>query len=159
MVGQPRHFIQRVTDVEHGNLQLAVQALQIRQNILLAAGIERGERLIHQQQARTSQQRPSDGDTLAFATGELRRVVAFDQTAQSQPFHHLLGMHFTFDRHDALIAIFQVGAHRQMRKQARLLKHITQRSLVCGQEPRVILPHFAIQAQHPGSAFKPRNAA
>ena len=27
MVGQPRHFIHRMADVEHGNLQLAMQAL------------------------------------------------------------------------------------------------------------------------------------
>ena len=49
MVGKARHFVGRVTDVEHWNVELVVQLFQIGQNFLATLEVERGERLVEQQ--------------------------------------------------------------------------------------------------------------
>jgi len=41
MIGQPRHFVQRVAHIQHRNLQLGMQTLQIRQYLLLAGAVQR----------------------------------------------------------------------------------------------------------------------
>ena len=68
VVGQARHFVHGVADVEHGNLQLAVELFQVGQDFSLAFGVQRGQWLVHQQQARAGGQGAGDGDALALAT-------------------------------------------------------------------------------------------
>ena len=74
VVGQPRHFVGRVADVEHGDLQFVVQAFEVGQDFVLAREVERGQRLVHQQQARAGEQRAGDGDALALAAREAVRL-------------------------------------------------------------------------------------
>ena len=83
MIGQARHFVRRMTDVEHGDVQLLVQALQVGQHLLLALEIERGQRLVHQQQARAGHQCTGDADALAFAAGQ-RRGHALEQMTDAE---------------------------------------------------------------------------
>ena len=75
VIGQPRDLVRRVADIEHRNLKLIVQALQVRQDLLLALQIQRRQRLVHQQHARVDGQRPRDADTLALAAGERCRLA------------------------------------------------------------------------------------
>ena len=69
MIGQARHFVPGMADVQHRDVQFVVQAFQVRQNLALALAVEGRERLIHQQQLRAGEQRPGDADTLALAAG------------------------------------------------------------------------------------------
>ena len=52
-------------------LGFVAQPHEIGQDLALARGIERGQRLVEQQQARAHQQRAADRDALALAAGEL----------------------------------------------------------------------------------------
>ena len=67
MVGEPRHFIGRVADVDERNVEFVMQAFKVGQDFLLALQIECGQRLVHQQDLRPGQQCTGDGHTLAFA--------------------------------------------------------------------------------------------
>jgi hypothetical protein len=52
MVGQARDFVRGMADIDHGNVEFVAQAFQPGQEFLLARMVERGQRLVHQQQAR-----------------------------------------------------------------------------------------------------------
>ncbi|KDB88474.1 citrate (Si)-synthase domain protein, partial [Bordetella bronchiseptica D989] len=67
VIGQPRHFVGRMADVDHRDVQFVVQALQVGQDFALALHVQRRQRLVHQQQARAGQQRAGDAHALAFA--------------------------------------------------------------------------------------------
>ena len=55
MVGESRHLIGCVTDVDDGNLEFVMQTFQVGQKFTLACRIESRQRLVHQQQSRTGQ--------------------------------------------------------------------------------------------------------
>ena len=48
MVSQPRHFVLGVADVEHRDIQLVVQAFQVRQYLAFALAVQGRQRFIHQ---------------------------------------------------------------------------------------------------------------
>ena len=67
VIGQARHFIGRMADVEHGDVQLVMQAFQVGQDLLLALAVEGCQRLVEQQQLRAGEQGTGDTHALAFA--------------------------------------------------------------------------------------------
>ncbi len=109
--------------------------------------------------ARTGEQRTTDSDALAFAAGKFCRVAALDETTQAQPFHHLFQMHLAFGRRNALQAVFQIGAHRQMGKQAGLLEHVAQCSAMRRHKLRIVLPRLTVHSQRASGALQPGDAA
>ncbi|MNC15835.1 hypothetical protein D3C75_636660 [compost metagenome] len=66
MVGQPRDLILGVADVQHRNVELVVQPLQVRQDFTFALGIQRRQGLVHQQQFRAGEQGAGDADALSL---------------------------------------------------------------------------------------------
>ncbi|GAB9086740.1 hypothetical protein BDS110ZK4_20690 [Bradyrhizobium diazoefficiens] len=56
VVGKPLDFSHVVTDVENGQRKPFMQALEKRQDLVLGGTVERGQRLVHQQQPRLRQQ-------------------------------------------------------------------------------------------------------
>jgi hypothetical protein len=56
--------------IDHRNSRLVAQAHQVGEDFRLARGVERGKRLVEQEQARLRQERAADGDALALAAGE-----------------------------------------------------------------------------------------
>ena len=56
-------------------LELVVQLLDLEPHLGAQLGIEVGERLVEQEHADLLDQRPADGDALALAAGELRRLA------------------------------------------------------------------------------------
>ena len=161
VIGQPRHFVRRVADVEHRDIQLVMQAFQVGQDLALALEVERSQRFVHQQQARAGQQRAGDADTLALAAGKTIRH-ALQQMVDAQQFHRLL-QHYTAlrCRHSAH-AEFQITSHRQVGEQVGVLEHISDGATVRWHEQvlRVVLPVFAVDAQLAAArAFQPGDAA
>ena len=69
---------------------LAIDALEQRQHLLLAGGVQVARRLVEQQHARPHGKRSSDRDALLLAAGELRREVAgpIGETHLREPFEH-----------------------------------------------------------------------
>jgi len=64
------HLVGMMADVNHRHAGVVAQSFEIGENLLLAGGIERGKRLVEQQQARPHQQGAANGDALALAAGE-----------------------------------------------------------------------------------------
>ncbi len=71
--GEAQHLLELVAHVHHGDRQPIAQRLEVGQHLLAARGVERGERLIEQQQTRLRQQRAPERHALALAAGELAR--------------------------------------------------------------------------------------
>ena len=70
-----QHLLELVTHVHHRDGEPVAQRLKVRQHFLAARHIERGERLVQQQQPRLRQQRAPERDALAFTAGELVRTA------------------------------------------------------------------------------------
>ena len=61
-----------VRDVNRGGVVLDVQPLQLGAHVLAELGVERADRLVHEQRLRAAHQRAADGDALHVAAGKLR---------------------------------------------------------------------------------------
>src|SRR5258708_37596846 len=62
-----------MTDIDHGQVRLVAQLLQIGQNLALPGRVERGERLVEEEEPGAHQERAAEGDALALPTRELPR--------------------------------------------------------------------------------------
>ena len=67
MIGQASDFVERMADVKYRDVQFFVQAFEIRQYFAFAPGVQRSQRLVHQQQSRTHRQRPGDAGAMPLA--------------------------------------------------------------------------------------------
>src|SRR5690348_2423747 len=61
-VCQLKNFSDRMTDVQHRDTQLLMKATHERKEFLFAMDVERGERLVQQQQFGTGQECATNGD-------------------------------------------------------------------------------------------------
>ena len=150
-----------MADVEHRDLELGMQPLEIGQDVLAGRGVERRQRLVHQQQPRAGQQRPGDRDPLPLAARQRLRG-ARQQRPQAQPFDRLLEAHPPLGRGGAPPAVFEVAPHRQVREQARLLENIAHPAAVGRHEPAalLVLPDLAGDLEQTGpGALEARHAA
>ncbi len=149
---QTRDFFGRVADVEHGNIEFIMQAFEIRQNLELAFLIERGERFIEQEQTRTPEQGPRDSHTLPFAARQSSRH-AIQQMADAKQFRRLCQFHTPLRGRDAIEPVAQILLHAQMRKQARFLKDVAERTLMRRQKDVAVAfgiePDFAVDDELP----------
>ena len=68
--------LQVVGDEQHRQAELAAQVVQDRHHLGLGGDVERGRRLVGEQQLRLGQQRGGDHDALQHAAGQLVRVLA-----------------------------------------------------------------------------------
>ena len=58
-------------DVDGGDAELALDAAELELHLLAELSVERGERLVEQQQVRLEDQRAGDGDALLLPAGKL----------------------------------------------------------------------------------------
>src|SRR5262249_24973486 len=65
-----------VADAQRRNAPFLQRALQVDENAILEIGIERRERLVHEQQFRAAQDRSAQSDALTLAAAERRRHAA-----------------------------------------------------------------------------------
>ena len=112
-----------VGHIDGAGFQLLVEGHNAVAHFAAQAGVEVGERLVHQEQPRIAHNRPGHRHPLALAAGELRRF-AVEQRLQLQHLRHFvhprLPAAFLFLAH--LHAEGDVVAHRQMRKQGIVLE-------------------------------------
>ena len=167
-VGQPRHLVHGVGDIQHGDLQPVAQRLQPGQYVLLAGAVQRRQRLVQQQHARLARQRPRNRHPLALAAGQ-RVHPPLQQAANTQQRHRLIqtGMRRRVTLYAAPAAQpeNQVLAHIQMRKQTGFLKDIAQGTLPSRNEHAVgfVLPnrtgHGHVGIQPIAGALQPGHTA
>ena len=122
-----------------------MQALQVWQDFTFAFAVQRGQRFIHQQQARAGEQGAGDSDALALTAGKVLRM-AVQQVADAQQLGGMGHLHAALLARDALEAELQVGQHRQMREQAGFLKHVAQGAFVGWHEQSfaAVLPDLVV---------------
>ena len=152
VVGQPRHLVQRMGHIDDGQRHRAVQAFEVGQDLGLARRVQRGQRLVHQQQPRAGRQGAGDGHALALAAGE-RGGTAVHQRADAEQVHRLVQRDAALGGGDAALAVVEVAAHVEVREQRRLLDHVADRALVGRHEDgagRVVLPGLAVQRDPSG---------
>src|SRR6185312_2175575 len=115
-----------VTDIDDGNVELAVQPLDERHDLGLARFVERRERLVHQEDAGLRQQRAADRDALFIAAGQIGGPPV-EQRAEPKQGHQRIELDLvpTVPR-----AIEEIAAHREMGEQPRLLKDIADAALL-----------------------------
>ena len=125
VVCQTRDFILRVADIQHRYIQLGMQTLKVGQDLGLALAVECSERLVHQQQFRAGQQGAGNTDPLTLAT---RQVIGgtFQQMSDAEQVSRVGQFYPACLARDTAQAEFKVGAHREVREQAGLLKDIPQ---------------------------------
>src|SRR5579862_5097902 len=109
-------------------MQLVTQPRDKRQDLLLARRIERGEGLVHQQEARPRQECAADGDALLLAARELGRT-AIEQAADAEQRHHRVKAR-TVRTTTALRAIEKIAADGVMREEPAFLEHIAEPPLL-----------------------------
>ena len=116
-----------MTDIDHRNIQILMQRLDIGQNLLLTVQIEGRQRLIHQQEPGADGQRAGDRHPLPLTAGELIGF-SFEQVPDPQQFDGLLQRDFTPCSRQAFDAVFKVTPHGEMLKQTGLLENISERA-------------------------------
>ena len=121
-VGHGERFFLVVRDHHAGNAQLALQLADFAAQLGAHLGIERGQRLVQQQQTRAWRQCAGQRNALLLATRQLRRIALRlrTQTYQSQ---HLLHPGLHLRRRLAPETKRHILGRRQVRKQCVALEH------------------------------------
>src|ERR1019366_3329659 len=94
------HDCEVVGDEDHRQAELALQLAQQVEDLRLDRDVERGDRLVGDDQLRLQRQRARDPDPLTLTAGELVRVAVVVLGVQADPVHQLL---------HALLALARAG--------------------------------------------------
>ena len=146
-----------VGDVDEGDAQLLLHALELHLHLLAQLQIQRAQRLVQQQHLRLVHQRAGDGDALLLAAGQLIDGALLIALHLHQLEHavHAPGDLLLFlaaGLHAQRLGLLQVEAegdvveHVQMGEQRVLLKHRVDAALVRrnGQHVRALEQHAAL---------------
>ena len=123
----------------------------------LRAVVERGERLVEQQQARPHQQRAADRDALAFAARQLAGP-ALEQMADVEQLDHMRERRRIGRVAAHPAAVVEIVLHAEMRKQPAFLEHIAD-AAAPGRHVdarRVVEQHLVVE--HDAAAVRPQQA-
>ena len=115
-VGKPRDFRNGMADVNDGDVEFVAQELDVVENLHAARNIERGERLVEQQDARLRQQRPADGDPLFLAAGK-RTGLPAEQRIEAEDADHAARFDEANCRRAQMMSVQEIAFDRQVRKE------------------------------------------
>ena len=123
LIGSFRYFCPRVRHVDHRHLVDLADAIEIRQDLEPMRLIDRGKRLIEQQQLWSREQRAAQRHALLLAAGQLRRA-SMEQWLQIQKINGFI----RFDRSRSGLAkpaaVVQVLPNGQVRKEPWILEYV-----------------------------------
>ncbi len=128
--------------------------LDERQDLQLALGIERRQRLIHEKELGRGEQGPADGDTLLLAAGQTRRPPVEEMGDAERLDHRIEGYPAGALRQEPA-AEDEILAHGQMGKQAGILKHEADPATVRRHEDAGYRIHQRAAAKHDPAAVRP----
>ena len=120
---EPGHLGDGMADVDDGDAGLIAQPFDVGQDLRLARFIERGQRLVHQQQARIGEQGPANGDALLLAAGE-PAWTPLEEGTDAEQVHHPFEIVASLGPGREPAAVEEVLPHREMRKQTALLEDV-----------------------------------
>ena len=120
---EAQDLLELVAHVHDRDPEPVTELLQVGQHLLAAGLIDRGERLVEQQQPRAREQGAPDGDALTLAARELVRAP-LEQFAQAEQLHDLVEVARGRAPRRAPLAVAQIAAHASVGKQARVLEDV-----------------------------------
>ena len=88
-VGEVAHHAEVVADEEIGEAELLAQADEQVQHLRLDRDVERGDRLVADQEARLHRERAGDADAAALPAGELVREAPREARVEADALHDL----------------------------------------------------------------------
>src|ERR1700687_2304859 len=134
-----------VAYVHDGNVDLIAQPLDIVEDLGPARYIQRGQRLIHEQNARLGEQGAADRPPLLSSTRQGLGLPA-QQRAQAEELDDPRRFYEAFVRGAQALPIEQIRFHVQVRKEQRVLKDVANPALfrrqvdaLCGIEQEQII--------------------
>ena len=122
-VREPHDLLDRMAHVDDQDPQLVAQPLDVREDLALALGVERRERLVHEQEARLREEGAADRDALLLAAGETPRSPV-EQVADAEEIDDRVERDRPVPRRRALPAVPEVVPHAQVREEARVLEDV-----------------------------------
>ena len=157
--GQPHHLLDRMPDVDDRDPQLVAQPLDVVQDLALAAGVERGERLVEQQHPRARQQRAPDRDALLLAARQRGRP-ALEQRCDVEQVDHLVERRVAIFGRGEESAVQEILPYREMRKEPAFLEDVADAPLLGGNPhpARRIEQHLAVHEDAPRRAAPGRRS-
>ena len=147
---EKNHLVAEALDLGHvvGNVEdrqreMIAQLFNERENFRLRPAVQRRKRLIHQQDPRLREQGAANADALTLSSGE----IAW-RTIQKRTDSQKVDDFVEVDRGSVMLLVGsaeqQVLSHGEVGKEARLLKHVAQRSLMRRNESTApVLPDLA----------------
>ena len=153
---EKNHLVAEALDLGHvvGNVEdrqreMIAQLFNERENLRLRPAVQRRKRLIHQQDLRLSKQGAANADALSLASGQ----IAW-RTVQKRTDSQEIDDFVEVDRGSVMLlhrsAEEQILSHGEVGKEARLLKHVAQRSLMRRNESSAaVLPDLARDIAEP----------
>ena len=123
-LGQRGGVLEVVGDEQDGDAEPSEEVVQLRPDVGLGVGVERGERLVEQQHVRVARERARERDPLALAAGEIRRPGSF-QVPDREPVEVLVGR--------VALRVFDVLADGQVREERVVLEDETDTAPVRGE--------------------------
>src|SRR5665811_2333792 len=108
--------------VDDRDAEPIAQGFDQRQDLLFSLGVERGQRLIHEEERRGGKKRPADGDTLLLASGKKCRPSP-EQVPDPQRLDHGIERRTRRPLAGEPASVEEVLLHGEMRKQPGILEH------------------------------------
>ena len=153
--GEPRHLIDGMGHIDDRNMQFVAKRLDERQDLELALGVERGERLVHQQDLGRSEQRPADGHPLPFAAREPRRL-ALEQMLDAERLDHPAEGNLPRGLRREPAAEQEISPDAEMREELGVLENEPDPAAIGRHEDRGLRVHQHAAVEHDGAAIRPR---
>jgi hypothetical protein len=150
-----------------GMSNCVAQPLEVGQDLRFPLHVECCERLVHEQQAWTPEQRPGDGDPLTLASGEMRGST-IDKLADPQEVQNDVEAGLLRREARTSHTITEVAHHREVREETRFLEDDPDRPAMGRDEdaPAFVLPDIVAEDQatvrctgKPGDAAQNRRLA
>ena len=122
-VGQTIDFAPVMADIEDRHVEFRPDAFDHPQDFLATSPVERGQGLVHQEKARSREQRTADRDPLCLAAGQRARH-ALEQMANAEKTDGNVEIEPAAFGWGELPAEQQILPHPPVRKQPAVLEHI-----------------------------------
>src|SRR5579859_6649533 len=141
-IGKRHGLVLIVGDKEKSNADFALQRFQFALHLFAKIGVERGERLIEQQELRTINQRASERDALLLPAAEGRgpRIGEAAHLHHAQSLFHAAGDFRFWGGLDSQ-AVRHVFANVQVREERIILKDGVHAALVWGKRVQALAAH------------------
>ena len=156
-IGDPGDLVEGVADIDDRQPHLVAEALDIGEDLVLPRFVERGKRLVHEEEAGACEQRPADRHPLLLAAGKARRTPG-EEGGDAEEVDHLVERAPAVPPRGQAAPVEKVRAHREVREEATFLEDIADPAAVCRHidPPLVVEQHDVVDRDHP--AVRPEEA-